>query len=225
MSLILIGTSGFSYDDWKATFYPPEITKKEYLTFYASHFKALELNFSYYQMPKAHHCAQMLAKTGGELTFVVKAFNKITHEIDEKSLKETLSRFIDGISPFIDAERLGGILLQFPQSFHYRPENRIYLKTLLDNLVSYPVFVEFRQKEWLKETVFRALRELNTGFVCVDEPLLPSLIPPIVMDTSRMGYIRFHGRNMKNWYGTDSTARYNYLYSKEELSEWVPKIR
>ena len=114
--------------------------------------------------------------------------------------------------------------MQFPQSFHYVHKNRIYLKFLIESLSPCPLFVEFRQREWLKESVYRTLREFETGFVCVDEPPLPSLIPPMVINTSNAGYIRFHGRNKKNWYGTDSRSRYDYLYSESELKEWVSKI-
>jgi len=180
MSEILIGTSGFSYDDWKGAFYPPDMARKDFLEFYAGHFKALELNFSYY---------------------------------------------LEGISPFVEAGRLGVVLLQFPQSFHYTSENRIYLKSLIEALMPLPLAVEFRQREWLKESVYKTLQELGAGFVCVDEPSLPSLIPPIAISTSVTGYIRFHGRNSKDWYGTDSRTRYDYLYSEDELKEWVPKIR
>lgn len=225
MSDILIGTSGFSYDDWKEEFYPPDMAKKDFLEFYAEQFRVLELNFSYYRIPNSSQSRQMITKSGGKLEFVVKAYRQMTHEISENSLTEILPKFMEGISPFVDAGRLGVILLQFPQSFHYVPENRLYLKSLIETLSPSPVSIEFRQREWLKESVYETLRELGAGFVCVDEPPLPSLIPPVVINTSNSGYIRFHGRNSKKWYGTDSRTRYDYLYSEDELKEWVPKIR
>jgi len=225
MSKIMIGTSGFSYDDWRGAFYPQDMNKKDFLEFYALHFKILELNFSYYRIPEADQSRQMIAKSGENLEFVVKAFCQMTHEISESSLTDVLSLFMDGINPFIEAGRLGTILLQFPQSFHYVPENRIYLNSLIESLSPCPVSVEFRQKEWLKDSVYKTLEELGAGFVCVDEPPLPSLIPPIIINTSNWGYIRFHGRNSRDWYGTDSRTRYDYLYSEEELKDWVPKIR
>jgi len=225
MSEILIGTSGFSYDDWKEEFYPPDMAKKDFLEFYAEHFRVLELNFSYYRIPDSHQSRQMITKSGGKLEFVVKANRQMTHEISENSLTEILPKFMEGISPFVDAGRLSVILLQFPQSFHYVPENRLYLKSLIETLSPSPVSIEFRQSEWLKESVYETLRELGAGFVCVDEPPLPSLIPPVVINTSNSGYIRFHGRNTKKWYGTDSRTRYDYLYSEDELEEWIPKIR
>jgi uncharacterized protein YecE (DUF72 family) len=225
MADIFIGTSGFSYDDWKGEFYPSNMTSKDYLTFYARHFNALELNFSYYRMPTAEQSRQMLLKSGERLEFVVKAHREMTHEISERSLKEATPSFREGISPFVNANRLGGILLQFPQSFHYDTEQRIYLKSLIECLLPNPLFVEFRQKSWLRESVYNTLREMGVGLVCVDEPALPSLIPPMAIHTADTAYIRFHGRNSKNWYGTDATARYDYIYTEEELRDWVPKIK
>ncbi len=225
MSRILLGTSGFSYDDWRGEFYPQDMNNKDFLEFYALHFKIVELNFSYYRIPDADQSRQMIEKSGGKLEFVVKAFRQMTHEISDSSLKDVLKLFMDGIYPFMEAGRLGTILLQFPQSFHYVPENRIYLKSLIESLLPCPVSVEFRQKEWLKDSVYKTLEDLGAGFVCVDEPPLPSLIPSVIISTSDWGYIRFHGRNSRDWYGTDSRTRYDYLYSEEELKDWVPKIR
>ncbi|MDY7035197.1 MAG: DUF72 domain-containing protein [Thermodesulfobacteriota bacterium] len=225
MTEILIGTSGYFYDDWKGEFYPPGTQKKDFLDFYSRHFRVLELNYSYYRIPQAHQSSKMIARSSGKIEFVIKAFRQMTHEISENSLKEVLPFFMEGILPFIKADKLGAVLLQFPQSFHYIPENRIYLKSLIEMLSPCPVFVEFRQKEWLRESVYKKLRELRAGFVCVDEPPLPSLIPPIIINTSESGYIRFHGRNSKKWYGTDSRTRYDYMYSEVELKEWIQKIK
>ena len=225
MSEILIGTSGFYYDDWKGGFYPRETLKKDYLEYYASNFKVLELNSTYYRIPQARQSVEMIKRSSGRLEFVIKASRQLTHEISEDSIKGFLPLFIKGISPFMEEGLLGSVLLQFPQSFHYTSPNRFYLKSLIEALSPAPVSIEFRQKEWLKDTVFETLTELGAGFVCVDEPPLPSLIPPVVINTSDHGYIRFHGRNEANWYGTDSTRRYDYLYSGDELKEWVPKIR
>lgn len=224
MADFYIGTSGFSYDDWKGAFYPPGMTGKKFLEFYADNYNALELNFSYYRMPEEGQARQMLAKSGERLQFIIKAHREMTHDISERSLGESVPLFLKGISPFITSDRLGGILLQFPQSFHYAAEERIYLKSLIESLLPCPLFVEFRRKSWLKESVYKTLHDLGVGLVCVDEPPLPSLIPPMAIHTSDNGYIRFHGRNIKNWYGTNARDRYDYLYSEVELREWLPKI-
>jgi uncharacterized protein YecE (DUF72 family) len=224
MAEILVGTSGFFYKDWAGGFYPEDMPADEYLSYYAGRFNALELNFSYYRMPEAAQSERMLEKADGRIEFTIKAGRRLTHEITEDSIAVFLPLFLKGISPFIQEGRLGAVLLQFPQSFHYTPENRFYLKSLIDALSYLPVAVEFRHKEWLRDSVFRKLEELGAAFVCVDEPTLPSLVPSVVIATSGIGYIRFHGRNKKDWYGTDSTARYDYLYSEAELKEWTPGI-
>jgi uncharacterized protein YecE (DUF72 family) len=224
MGEILIGTSGFYYDDWKGAFYPEDMPAGEYLSYYSRRFKTLELNFSYYKIPDSRQSAKMLENSGGSLEFTVKVFRQLTHEISDRSIKEVLPLFIKGISPLIDGKQLGPVLLQFPQSFHYTVENRFYLKSVLEALTDLQVAVEFRQKEWLRDSVYKTLEDMRVAFVCVDEPLLPSLIPKIMITTSDTGYIRFHGRNKKDWYGTDSRTRYDYLYSDEELKEWVPEI-
>lgn len=224
MSQILIGTSGYYYDDWKDIFYPANLKKEDYLSFLADHFNVVELNFSYYRIPSIRQAGHMLEKAQGRLEFVIKAFRQITHEISNRSINEILSQFLEGIAPFFDAGRLGAILLQFPQGFRYIPANRQYLKSVLEALAAYPVCVEFRHREWLKTSVYESLEELGTGIVCVDEPALPSLMPPTVIATSEIGYIRFHGRNKKNWYKGNATTRYDYLYTPEELEEWLPKI-
>jgi uncharacterized protein YecE (DUF72 family) len=221
---ILIGTSGFFYKDWKGGLYPEDMPAEEYLAHYAMRFDALELNFSYYRMPDAGQSRRMIEKSGGRLEFTIKAFKELTHEISGKSIPDILPAFIKGISPFAEAKRLGAVLFQFPQSFHYTTDNRVYLKSLINAMAHLPIAVEFRQKEWLRDSVYKTLESLGAAFVCVDEPSLPSLMPPIIIATSGIGYIRFHGRNKKDWYGTDSTARYDYLYSEAELKEWVPGI-
>ena len=225
MADILIGTSGYYYDDWKGYFYPDNLQKKDFLSYYSDHFNILELNFTYYRLPDEHQIIKMMEKSGDSLGFVVKAYRGITHEITENSIKAVLPRFLKGIMPLYEKKRLGSLLFQFPQSFHYTTPNRVYLKELLNAVQQFPACVEFRNSDWLKETVYTGLKELSAGFVCVDEPDLPDLIPPISSVTSEIGYIRFHGRNKKNWYGTDSTSRYDYLYSEEELREWLPRIR
>lgn len=225
MGDILIGTSGFYYKDWKGVFYPEDLPAGEYLSYYSGRFQTLELNFSYYKIPDPRQSRQMIEKSGGRVQFTIKAFRQLTHEISDRSLSEVLPLFLKGILPFAEESCLGAILLQFPQSFHYTVENRLYLKSLIEALANLPVAVEFRHKEWLRDSVFTALEDLRAAFVCVDEPSLPSLMPPTIIATSEIGYIRFHGRNKKDWYGTDSRTRYDYLYSEDELKEWVTKSR
>lgn len=86
--------------------------------------------------------------------------------------------------------------------------------------------VEFRNARWLKVDVFQWLRSCDIGLCCVDEPQLPDLLPPLAEATSRIGYVRFHGRNKERWWQFEQPyQRYDYTYKLDELKEWVPRIR
>jgi uncharacterized protein YecE (DUF72 family) len=125
----------------------------------------------------------------------------------------------------VEASKLKGILAQFPWSFKNNEENRKYLKLCKDRLSKYPLIVEFRHLSWISEPIFGFLKDLGVSYCAVDEPNLPGLVPPKVSATADLGYVRFHGRNAETWWGGDSAQRYNYLYTEQELKEWVPKIK
>jgi len=120
---------------------------------------------------------------------------------------------------------LAGILAQFPYAFKNGDESRRYLAELREDFAGERVVVEFRHKSWAKEPVFDYLERLGFGYCAVDEPALPGLVPRIARVTSPTGYIRFHSRDASKWFGGDSQERYNYLYSEQELKEWVPKVQ
>lgn len=221
--MILVGTSGYSYKDWVGVFYPPDTSKKMMLNYYAKHFNTVEVNSTYYALPTKRLIDGLISKGGPKMIYSIKAHQEITH-IRGNGL-EILNDFLDRIQPLVDKKKLGCILFQFPWSFVNNSENRKYLYLLRQEALNYPVVVEFRNVSWAKEPVFKFLEELNYGYCCVDQPRLKGLMPPIVRVTSNIGYIRFHGRNAKNWWKhNEPHERYDYLYSEEELKEWVPKI-
>jgi uncharacterized protein YecE (DUF72 family) len=166
----------------------------------------------------------MPEKSGHRVEFVIKAFKALTHEITDQSIPDVLPQFKEAITPFFQSNTLGAVLVQLPQSFHYTPSSQVYLQSLIKGFNPAPVCVEFRQREWLKDSVYAALKHLNPGFVCVDEPPLRGLFPPVAVATSDIDYIQFHGRDRSQWYAGDSKERYDYLYSEDELTTWLPKI-
>ena len=86
--------------------------------------------------------------------------------------------------------------------------------------------VEFRHRSWLRPEVEGVLRENQLGYCTVDEPDLPGLMPPVAKVTGKIAYVRFHGRNREKWWQSrNSSERYDYLYSTEELAAWLPKIQ
>jgi uncharacterized protein YecE (DUF72 family) len=221
---VLIGTSGYSYDDWIGPVYPPGTSKQDFLTLYSREFRTVELNFSYYQQPSARTLERMVAATPDGFLFALKAHRSMTHDIGE-SWEKDISTFRDGIQPLVASHRLAAVLLQFPYSFSYTPESRGRLATLCERLEGLPLAVEFRKSDWLKEQVFKGLRERSVTLVSVDEPDLPRLLRPSDEVTGGFGYVRFHGRNAANWWTGDNASRYDYLYNVGELAEWVDRIK
>ena len=221
---ILIGTSGYSYDDWVGPVYPPQTPKSDFLHLYASEFPIVELNFSYYAQPRAQALQRMIDTTPEGFLFALKAHRSMTHEIGEGWEKE-IETFRQGLQPLVDAKRLAAVLLQFPYSFSYSPESRTRLSTLCARLEGLPLAVEFRKSDWLQDRVYEGLRERNVALVSVDEPDLPKLLRPSTVTTGTFGYLRFHGRNKEEWWTGDNASRYNYLYSPAEMGEWADRIR
>ena len=221
---VLIGTSGYSYDDWVGPVYPPGTGKQDFLPLYAAQFPILELNFSYYQQPRAQMLERMIGATPESFLFALKAHRSMTHEITE-SWEADIATFRQGLQPLVDAKRLAAVLLQFPYSFAYSPESRTRLATLCSRLEGLPLAVEFRKSEWLRPPVFAGLRERGVTLVSVDEPDLPKLLRPTAETTGGFGYVRFHGRNKEAWWTGDNASRYDYLYSPKELEEWVDRIK
>jgi len=230
--MIKIGTSGFYFVDWKGTVYPPGLREREMLSFYEKElgFHALEVNFTYYALPSQKSFSAMSKKTSGDFEFVVKAYKGMTHEIRNKETgeminnQETFKKFKYSLEPLIGDGKLAGILAQFPYGFFPNRENFGYLERFKEEMGDLPLVIEFRNQTWLKEVTFEFLKRYGIGFCIVDEPKLEKLMPYLPQATSAIGYFRFHGRN-PNWFNVPASVRYDYLYSENELREFVPDIK
>jgi uncharacterized protein YecE (DUF72 family) len=222
--MIYLGTSGFSYKDWVGVYYPESLPQRDWLAFYSREFKSCEINSTYYALPSVATLKSMVAKTGDDFSFVIKAHQEMTHQrADSSAICDAFKSVLD---PVINSGKLGCILMQFPYNFGYNKNNWEYLAQLKKNLEGLPLVVEFRNARWLKVEVFQWLRRQEMGFCCVDEPQLPNLLPPLAEATSKIGYVRFHGRNKEKWWQHEQAyERYDYTYKPEELNEWVPKIK
>ena len=221
-AMIHIGTSGYSYSDWKTFFYPETLSSEQFLAFYANHFDTVELNFSYYRMPTSKQLESMLKKSEGKLLFAVKAHQSITHQ--RTAGPTDIKQFSNALSPLLEADCLGAVLLQFPYSFHQNEQNRLYLSRVRDAL-QLPLVAEFRNQDWASNPIFSWLRKLKIGYCCVDEPNLPGLMPRMHVCTSNIAYVRFHGRNSAKWYEHNHAfERYDYRYNAAELGEWVSPV-
>lgn len=221
---ILIGTSGFSYKDWVGPVYPAGTPAKNYLSLYEKEFNFTELNFSYYRQPDPRTLDRMVYITDDNFMFAIKAHKSITHEISP-SLDSDVKEFKEGIRPLVSAAKLAAILVQFPYSFHYTADARKHLLAMCKAFEGFPAAVEFRNDEWQRESVYKGFEDHGITLVNVDEPDLPKLPKPTALVTAPTAYVRFHGRNSSQWWTGDNASRYDYSYTDEELSEWVPQIK
>ena len=230
MPEILIGTSGYDYPEWRGVFYPAGLKRADFLPYYATQFNALELNSSFYNMPTAERLLSFWERSGGALKFSVKANRLLTHEIG-RDWKSAAQDFRAALKPLAQNKSLASALFQFPQSFHYTDQNRLYLSALLAQFRGLPVVVEFRHAEWIRDSVFEGLAERGAGLVYCDMPKLAQLPDGKILKSPFIGqnaYIRLHGRNASAWYASGTTpngsGRYCYDYSDAELAEFVPVI-
>lgn len=219
MGKIYVGTSGYSYADWRGTFYPEGTESKDMLKHYARVFNCVELNFTYYRIPGPSTIASMVRNTPPDFQFTVKANEATTHQQDPT----VLDAFKRAIEPAVEADELAGVLCQFPFSFKNTEPNRAYLAELGKDLADYTVIVEFRHDSWITPAIFEFLRANKLAYCSVDEPKLDGLVPPVAEATAQVAYVRFHSRDASKWYA-GAKARYDYLYTKEEMSEWLPKV-
>ena len=228
---LLIGTSGYDYPEWKGVFYPEDLKRKDFLSYYATQFNALELNNTFYNMPTAERLLSFYERSEGKLNFSVKANRLLTHEIGD-DWQVAAGDFKEALKPLNEKERLSAVLFQLPESFHYTNDNRIYLAKLIGEFEGFPVMVEFRHKEWIRASVFEGLEKRKAGIVFCDMPQLKNLPDGTMMKTPFIrsnAYICLHGRNEGTWYTAGETlngsARYCYDYSENELAQFVPIIR
>jgi uncharacterized protein YecE (DUF72 family) len=220
---LLVGTSGYSYTEWMdAGFYPPGTKTGKMLPLYARHFAITELNYTWYQMPKAAMIERQHRQAPQEFLFAAKLTRSLTHEIDLQLWPDHAAQYIDGVAPLVQAGQLAAVLIQLPPSFARTPTNRQYLAALLDRLHGLPLAVEFRHRSWADDRVFKELERRRVTLVSVDEPDLPGLFPPLdVVTSSDLFYVRFHGRNAKGWRSGNMQLQFDYNYSDDELQEWI----
>ena len=204
-------------------------------------------------MPTAERLLSFYERSEGKLSFSVKANRLLTHEIGT-DWQTAAKDFKAALEPLNEKERLSSVLFQLPESFHYTNDNRIYLVKLIGEFEGFPVMVEFRHKEWIRESVFEGLEKRKAGIVFCDMPQLKNLPDGAVMKTPFIGnnaYIRLHGRNEGAWYAhapkvqtsitsahangakatytvgdsPNGSTRYCYDYSDEELAQFIPIIK
>lgn len=220
---LFVGTSGYSYTEWTdAGFYTPGTKSGQMLSQYAEHFSTTELNYTWYQMPKAEAIERQRSMVPPEFLFAAKLTRTLTHEIDPKLWPDHAVSYRNGVVPLVQTGQLAAVLIQLPPMFTRTPPNRKHLAELLDKLHGLPLAVEFRHSSWANDRVFAELERRKVTLVAVDEPDLPGLFPALdVVTNPDLFYIRFHGRNAKSWRSGNMQLQFDYNYSDEEMAQWI----
>ena len=202
-----VGTSGWSYPGWRGSFYPPGLPSRGWLPFYSETFDTVEINMTFYRLPKPEDLKKWSDLTPPGFTFTLKANRQITHLKKLQDVGHEVSYFYH-LARNLGA-KLGCILYQFPPAI---VRNDQLLRDFL--AVLSPEFknvVEFRDPSWHAPEVYEILKSKEAIFCIVSS----SKVPPDAVRTSNTAYFRFHGL----------TGGYRHDYSEAELREWAGVVR
>lgn len=219
-------------------FYPNWVKPTERLAFYADYFPLVEVDSTYYGIPTPNVVEEWIRQTPKHFVFDVKAYRTLTlHDRGKASDSERTAdyeTFTAALSPLQRENRLGVVLFQFPPWFVCNGLNEEYVERTVRRMEAFQLGVEFRHRSWWSgqqaEKTSRWLTQLDVTNVVCDEPQIGmGTIPFIPVVTNRkVVTFRLHGRNAEMWYQkglTSSQQRFDYKYSRDEISEFLPIVR
>jgi uncharacterized protein YecE (DUF72 family) len=213
---VYVGTSGWSYKEWKGSFYPAKLPQDEMLSFYASRFRTVEVNNTFYRIPSEKVLAGWAEQVPSDFRFVVKASRRVTHNSRLADQDGSLEYFLRAVNPL--GGRLGPTLFQLPPTFE---KDTVRLGDFLARLPArWIAALEFRHSSWFDEEVYALLRARDVALVAVDAdegegaPLVP---------TASWGYLRlrrfaYDTSALKSWAALILGMRWRetYVFLKHE---------
>ena len=198
--MIVVGTSGYNYPEWKGSFYPEKISAKKMLPYYAERFTTVEVNYTFYRLPSEKTLDDWLAVTPDGFTFTLKASRRITHDARLKDCEDLLAVFCERARHL--GPKLGVLLFQLPP---WLRRDLPLLQAFLDLLpTDLRTAFEFRHKSWLSDDVFESLRQRNTALCVKDDEKFTT---PLVA-TADYGYFRLRDEG----------------YTDDDLLRWAETI-
>lgn len=199
---LYVGTSGYSYKEWKGSFYPEKLAARDMLPYYASKLPAVELNNTFYRLPQRSMVESWKAQVPDNFRFSVKASQRITHFKRLKDAADETKYMLDTVSAL--EERLGVVLYQLPPNMKKDLER---LETFLRNLpANPPAAFEFRHPTWFDNDVLELLRSENRALCISDTDDLPATH---IDKTADWGYLRLR----------------RVVYSAADLREWINRMK
>jgi uncharacterized protein YecE (DUF72 family) len=209
VSEVRVGCSGWNYQHWRdGVFYPPRLPPRKWLDHYAQHFDTVEVNATFYRLPRTSAVANWVALTPPGFVFAIKMSRYVTHVKRLRDLKPSLELFYRTIAPLVGTSKLGPVLWQFPSSFHRNDER---LLAALGELPGGRHAFEFRHPSWFVAEIYALLRLHGAALVIGDDPRRPFQTHEL---TAGWTFIRFHHGHRGR--------RGNY--SERELDEWAARI-
>jgi uncharacterized protein YecE (DUF72 family) len=203
---VRIGCSGWNYDHWRnGVFYPPRCPPGKWLDYYARHFDTVEVNATFYRLPRPDAVANWVQTSPPEFLFAVKMSRYITHIRRLRDLGAGVRKFYERIAPLVHSPKLGPVLWQLPGNFK-RDDER--LAEALARLPHGRHCFEFRHQSWFAPEVYELLRSAGAALVIADDPRRPFQTHELTADWT---YLRFH-RGLRGRRGN---------YSESELEEWA----
>jgi uncharacterized protein YecE (DUF72 family) len=197
-----VGTSGYSYKQWKGSFYPEKLPDREMLSFYAKQFSTVEINHSFYRMPTEATLLNWAKSVPEGFRFALKANQQITHIKRLRNCQDTLKRFLEVASVLQDGDHLGPVLVQLPRTFKFD-------KPLLEEFLALrpPAFAfafEVRHPSWYTEETYALLRQCQTA-LCLAETEKET---PLEVLTADFSYVRLRREE----------------YTPKQVKEWRKRI-
>jgi uncharacterized protein YecE (DUF72 family) len=206
---VRVGCSGWNYGHWRERVYPKGVPARRWLEHYATLFDTVEVNATFYSLPKRESVARWMEQTPDHFLFAIKASRYLTHVKRLTNLGVGLERFYERIEPLLGSPKLGPVLWQLPANFH-RDDER--LAGALEQLPAGRHCFEFRHASWFEQPVYELLRRHGVALVIGDTPQRPFQSHEFTADWT---FIRFHhghrGRNGN--------------YSDREIDEWAERVR
>jgi uncharacterized protein YecE (DUF72 family) len=208
LNSVHVGCSGWNYAHWRERVYPKGVPQSRWLEHYASLLNTVEVNATFYRLPRREAVARWVEQTPPGFVFAVKASRYLTHLRRLTDLGGGIERFYERIEPLVRSPKLGPVLWQLPANFH-RDDQR--LANALEALPSGRHCFEFRHESWFAPEVYELLRAGGAALVIGDDPRRPFQTHELTADWT---YVRFHrGRRGRNG-----------NYSQSELEEWRNRI-
>lgn len=205
---VRIGCSGWSYDDWRGGIYPDGLPKRRWLERYAEVFDTVEINATFYRLPKRSTVESWVEQVAGDFLFAVKASRYLTNMKRLREIADAVARFWEPLEPLRRGRRLGPVLWQLPENFHRDDD---LLASTLAGLPRANHCFEFRHPSWFAPAVRELLAEHGASLAIGDDKrrALPEAKP-----AGELAYLRLH-------YGHRGRAG---NYSETELEGWRRRI-